>query len=101
MGFLAPRAYDSLAMMIKALSNIDNDIFHDSPVLIFLFSSPSCLTPVEDWSLAAENIMLAAWSLGLGSCWIGFTKPHMCNPEVMNELNMPADHQLIACLTIC
>ena len=96
----AKKPSDSLARMIKALSNADNDIFHDAPALIFVFSSPSCLTPVEDGSLAAENIMLAAWSLGLGSCWIGFAKPLMYNPEVMKDLNMPADHQLIACLTI-
>ncbi len=68
------RPSDGTAYMVKMLSNPNNDIFHGAPAIVFIFASPSCLTPLEDASVTAENMMLAAKSLGLGSCWIGFAR---------------------------
>jgi nitroreductase len=82
--------------LVKQLSNPDNDIFYGAPAIVFIFATPGCLTPVEDASLAAENMMLAARSLGLGSCWIGFAKSLAHDPEFVKDLNIPADHQLVA-----
>lgn len=81
---------------IKRLSRPDFDIFYDAPVLILIYSSPESFTPVEDGSLAAENMMLTAHSMGIGSCWIGFASPLGYVPEVFKELNVPGDHRLIA-----
>ena len=81
---------------INNLSNPLNNIFHNAPVAIMVFAAPSCLTPVEDASLAAGNMMLAAWSMGVGSCWIGFAAPLQFSPEFMAEVEMPKDHRLIA-----
>lgn len=89
---------ETLAGMIKMLSNPGFDIFYGAPALVLVFASPVCLTPVEDGSLAAENMMLAAMSFGLGSCWIGFAKPLMHDPGFMKSINVPSDHQLIASL---
>ncbi|MDW5564243.1 MAG: nitroreductase [Methanomassiliicoccus sp.] len=90
------RPNDMTANMVKQLSNPNNDIFYGAPAIVFVFATPACLTPVEDASLAAENMMLAAKSLGLGSCWIGFAKGLTYDPEFVRELNVPADHQLVA-----
>ena len=81
---------------IDRLSKPEFDIFYGAPVLILIYSAPDSFTPVEDGSLAAENIMLAAHSLGIGSCWIGFASPLGYVPEVFKELNVPEDHRLIA-----
>jgi nitroreductase len=86
---------EMIAHMIKSLSNPNQDIFYGAPVAVFIFTAPHCLTPVEDASLAAENMMLYAKSLGLGSCWIGFGKSLSHDPEFIKELNVPTDHQLI------
>lgn len=91
---------DMTAGMIKQLSNPNNDIFYGAPAIVFIFTTPNCLTPIEDASLAAENIMLAAKSLGLGSCWIGFARALGQDPEFMRELNVPADHQLVASIIL-
>lgn len=82
--------------MVRRLSNPDFHIFYHAPVLVLVFTAPSALTPVEDGALAAENMMLAARSFGLGSCWIGFGKPLMHSPELMEEAGVPEGHQLIA-----
>lgn len=87
---------DMAASVVKQLSNPNNDIFYSAPVAVFIFTTPYCITPVEDASLAAENMMLAARSLGLGSCWIGFARGLGQDVEFMSDLNIPADHQLVA-----
>ena len=52
----------------------------------------------HDAGAAIENILLMAWSMGIGSCWIGFASPLGYVPEVFKELNVPEDHRLIASL---
>lgn len=46
------------------------DPFYGAPVVIVVLADNTCSTYREDGSLALENMMLAAHSLGLGSCWI-------------------------------
>jgi nitroreductase len=92
----AEKPSETFASLLKILSKPDLDIFHGAPALVLVFAAPKCLTPVEDGSLAAENMMLAAHTYGLGSCWIGFAKPLMFDPEFMKSINIPMDHQLIA-----
>jgi nitroreductase len=82
--------------LLKMLENPQYDIFFGAPALVMVFASPLCLTPVEDASLAAGNMMLAAHSFGLGSCWIGFASPLQSDSVIMNELNIPEGHKLIA-----
>jgi nitroreductase len=81
---------------IVRLSRPEFDIFYGAPVLILVYSAPDSFTPVEDGSLAAENMMLAAHSMGIGSCWVGFASPLGYLPQVFQELNVPPDHKLIA-----
>jgi nitroreductase len=45
---------------------------------------------VEDCALAAENLMLAAYGEGLGTCWIGFAQGYLNTPEGKNALGLPA-----------
>ena len=87
---------EGMNRMMRTLSNPDFNIFYDAPTLILVLANPSCLTPVEDGSVAAENMMLAAWSMGIGSCWIGFANPLQHSPEFMAEVGIPPDHKLIA-----
>lgn len=91
-----PEVAKGIEALIGNLSNPNFDIFYNAPVLVLVFAAPTALTPVEDGSLAAENMMLAATSMGLGSCWIGFASPLGMAPEVVKELNIPANHKLIA-----
>ena len=94
------RPSDGTAYMVKMLSNPNNDIFHGAPAIVFVFASPSCLTPLEDASVTAENMMLAAKSLGLGSCWIGFARSLGQDPGFMKDLNVPGGHQLLASIIL-
>jgi len=47
-----------------------SDPFYGAPVVLVVLADRNRGTRVEDGSLVMENMMLAAHSLGLGSCWI-------------------------------
>jgi len=44
---------------------------------------------VEDCALAAENLMLTAHLMGLGSCWIGFAQGYLNTPAGKRTLGLP------------
>lgn len=44
--------------------------FYDAPTVITLFAPQNSLYAVHDCCVAAENMMLAAHSLGIGSCMV-------------------------------
>lgn len=48
----------------------DFDPFYNAPVILIVLSDKSVRTNVYDGSLVMGNLMLAAHSLGIGSCWI-------------------------------
>jgi nitroreductase len=43
-------------------------------------------------------MMLAAWSLGVGSCFIGLAQPLERVEGIMKELGVPERHRLIAAI---
>lgn len=65
------------------------DIFYGAPVLIIICATSSEAGASEDCALAAQNLMLAAHSEGLGTCWIGFARPWLNEPTAKEELRLP------------
>ncbi|MGD8566005.1 MAG: nitroreductase family protein [Candidatus Bathyarchaeota archaeon] len=51
---------------------------------------------VVDTTIALQNIVIAAWTLGIGSCWIG-----ACNEEKVKELlKIPDKWKFVALVTL-
>ncbi len=86
--------------IIDMLSREDFNIFFNSPVQIFIFASPEAVEPVEDASIAAENIMLAAHSMGLGTCFIGFAQGLGRDTGFRRDLGVPDDYMYLAAITL-
>ena len=68
--------------------------FYDAPTVITMFAPKDFLFSKEDCALAAENMMLAADALGIGSCYIGqgwtaFDDPY--GQEILRQWNIPTD----------
>lgn len=59
-----------LSKMNAAVMGTANDPFYGAPCVVIVFGDSNVYTYVEDGSLAMGNMMNAAHSLGLGSCWI-------------------------------
>jgi nitroreductase len=78
------------------LSDPDFHIFYHAPVLIVISAVATDEWNVEDCSLAAQNLMLAAHAAGLGSCWIGFAQRWLGTPTGKAALAIPAQHFAVA-----
>ena len=61
---------DQLSRMNAAVMGVDTDPFYGAPCVIVVLADPERYTWVEDGSLVIGNLMAAAHSVGLGSCWI-------------------------------
>lgn len=59
-----------LAKLNAAVMGADTDPFYGAPTVIVVLADRSRGTWLEDGSLVMGNLMNAAHSLGLGSCWI-------------------------------
>jgi len=75
--------------------NPDYGIFHGATTLIVIYASKGRLHPNEDCCLAAENLMLAAYAMGLGTCPIGFARPWLDLQETKRELGVPEHYVAI------
>jgi nitroreductase len=65
-------------------------VFYHAPVVIIISAIEQGPWIVEDCALAAENLMLAAYAHGLGSCWIGFAQGYLNTPDGKRALDLPA-----------
>ena len=72
--------------------------FYDAPTVITMFAPKNFLFSVDDCAVAAENMMLAADALGIGSCYIGhgwtaFDDPY--GQEILRQWNIPTDRYAV------
>jgi len=74
----------------------DFNIFHGAPALIIICAKPSSKFVNADCWLAAENMMLAASAIGLGSCVIGSAVAAMNINKVKKQLGIPDEYSAIA-----
>jgi nitroreductase len=61
---------------------MDIDPFYGAPTVVVVFAdADETATPVEDGSLVIGNMMLAASTLNVGSCWIHRAQQEFDSPE--------------------
>ena len=82
---------DQASHLLEMVGNPDFNIFYNAGTLIIICAKPKGAFVVADCWLAAQNLMLAAHAMGLGSCVIGFSVPALNTPEIKAELGIPAD----------
>ena len=61
---------DKLSQLNAEVMGVESDPFYGAPAIIIVLTKTFTPTYLYDGSLAMVNMMLAAHSLGLGSCWI-------------------------------
>ena len=76
---------------------------YGAPVFILISGDTSRSLSVNDCTLAANNMMLASYALGLGSCWINQPSVVTNVPEfraLLTELGVPRAYDIYACLCL-
>ena len=77
------RAMRDRLMQLNAavLGREGSDPFYGAPVVCVVLTDPEVSTCVEDGALVIGNLMLAAHSLGVASCWIHRAREEFDSPE--------------------
>ena len=75
---------------VEMLSKPDFNVFYNASTLIVIYGNPIGSFAAADCWLSAENMMLAAYAAGLGSCVIGFAVAALNTEEWTKELQVPA-----------
>ncbi len=70
--------------------------FYNASTLILICGKPMGAFVVSDCWLAAENLMLAAYAIGLGSCVIGLAVAELNTPAWKLQLGIGADTTVYA-----
>jgi len=65
------------------------ELFHGAASLVIVCATDGESQSAEDCCLAAENLMLAAHAMGLGSCWVGFARAWLSQDTVKRDLGIP------------
>lgn len=74
---------------LSMLADPSFNIFYNAGTLIVICrKSKGTFVDADCW-LAAENLMLAAYAQGLGTCCIGFAIPVLNTPEARGDLGIP------------
>lgn len=74
----------------------NHNIFYDAGTLIVICANGMAPFAAADCWLAAENLMLAACAMGLGTCVIGCALPALNTPSIKAELGIPEKFSAIA-----
>ena len=71
----------AISRMNVAVMGRDGDPLYGAPTLLVVLADPTVRTYVEDGSLVIGNMMNAAFSLGVDSCWIHRAKEVFATDE--------------------
>ena len=76
-------------------------LFHGSTAAILIGSKPGGSCPAEDALLATQNILLAAHSMGLGSCLIGYAVAAIKkDPSIRQSIGIPPEEEIHAVIAL-
>jgi nitroreductase len=91
------KSVDEMTKRVKS----ERDLFFYHAPCVIVIHAPNKKFFLQDCSCAAQNIMLAARSLGVGSCWIGFADiVFNNNPLLKKKLKIPISHKVMATIAL-
>lgn len=86
---------DKLSKINAKIMGKDEDPFYGAPTVLVVLADKNIGTYIEDGSLVLGNLMNAAYSLGLGSCWIHRAKEEFETDEgkeLLKEWNISKNY---------
>ena len=78
------------------------NMFRNAPTVAFIANDTTFAYSPVDCGLMAENMILSAWSMGIGSCCLGGPARFMkANPEanaILQEMGFSENYDLLLCI---
>ena len=87
---------DKLSAANAQILGTTADPFYGAPAVLVVLADKSCPTHVYDGSLVMGNLMLAAQSLGIGTCWIHRAKEVFegtLGKEILKRLDITGNYE--------
>lgn len=94
---------NKLAKLNARIMGTNSNPYYDAPTYILVLAHSDARYPVHDGSCVLENMMIAAQSVGLGSCWIHREKEMFETEEgksLLREMGLSEDMIGIGALAI-
>jgi nitroreductase len=89
-------SHDGMSDVFRGLlERKDYSIFYHAPTVIMIIGKTGSRFREIDCSLCAENMMLAAHALCIGSCCIGSTEVAYGNKELMAGFHVPEGYSQV------
>lgn len=76
-----PEVIAKLSKWNADIMGVTSDPFYGAPTVILVLADATRTTAVQDGSLVMGNLMLAAHSIGVASCWINRAKEEFATEE--------------------
>lgn len=94
------------ALYVKANPKAAEDpsfknMFRNAPTVVFIANDPAYDMSAIDCGLLGENMILSAWSMGIGSCCLGGPVRFLKSPEAsafMDRLGFSEGYELLYCI---
>lgn len=93
-------AYPYLEQYRDWLTKPSYSVFNHAHTLLLIYGDTASHWHVYDCTLCAANIMLAAHSMGIGTCWIGFGEHVLDTPEFKRAHNVPESYALVCPMSL-
>lgn len=88
---------DIFKLLLAFAFSKEDIIFFNAPALVFILTK-NFLFNNESCACCAENMMIAAHSLGIGSCWIGFASVLGLKKQLLEKIGVPEKHHIAAAI---
>ena len=98
----SPNSFHPVPMTaIKSIAKGRFAVFHKAPtVILILMDKRGVGVPEIDIGVVGTNIVLAAQSIGLGTCWIGFSRLLSSNAALMETLGVAPPFELAEAICV-
>jgi nitroreductase len=97
-----PNSFHPVPMTaIKSIAKGRFAVFHKAPtVILILVDKRGVGVPEVDVGVVGTNIVLAAQSLGLGTCWVGFSRLLSSNTALCEKLGVAAPFEIAEAICV-
>jgi nitroreductase len=80
----------------KRMKVRDFSIFYHAPCVVMVIGRVDAFSYQNDCAMAAQNMMLAASSMGIGSCWIGMMNVLNEDKWFREKFQLPENYRVVA-----